>query len=195
MLCGQVIFDYLKKLAELNIKAVRKTKAKKVVFTCPEGYLTFKKSYTEYFGDLGFEVVYITELINDLIKRDKIKFKNMDEIVTYQDSCRLSRHLGMYDEPREIINTIGIDLVEMDHNKARGSCCGTSSWMNCDSFSKIMQEERLKEARNTKAKKLVTSCPKCQIHFSCTMSDRNRNVKKIEIEDLTVLVEKAIISS
>ena len=50
--------EIFKKLGAKNIELIRSSGAKKVVFSCPEGYYTFKHHYPQYFGDLGFEVVH-----------------------------------------------------------------------------------------------------------------------------------------
>ena len=38
--------------------------------------------------------------------------------VTYHDPCHIGRHMGIYKQPRELLNKIpGIELVEMRRNK------------------------------------------------------------------------------
>jgi heterodisulfide reductase subunit D len=59
----------------------------------------------------------------------------------------------------------GIELVEMEQNRENALCCGTSPWTECSSCSKAIQIERLLEAQQTGAKKLITACPKCRIHL------------------------------
>jgi heterodisulfide reductase subunit D len=67
----------------------------------------------------------------------------------------------------------------------RAVCCAGNGWLNCDRFSKEVQLERLREARATGATTLVTSCPKCEIHFRCAMNDPNLGAEiKMEIRDL-----------
>jgi heterodisulfide reductase subunit D len=160
-----------KKLAEHNINEIKKSGAKKVVFSCPEGYRTFKIDYQKYF-DFDFEVQHITELLNDAVNEGKLKFREMNKTVTFQDACRLGRHLGIYDAPRKVLTAIpGVKLVEMPWNRKQAICCGVSAWMNCSSYSKRIQMLRLKQAKQTGADLFVLSCPKCEIHFNCTMKE------------------------
>jgi Fe-S oxidoreductase len=60
-------------------------------------------------------------------------------------------------------------------------CCGTSAWMECSSYSKAIQTERLQEAIQTGAQTLVTACPKCQIHFACAQRDTDTNLKVLDL--------------
>ncbi|MBU1661884.1 MAG: (Fe-S)-binding protein, partial [Chloroflexi bacterium] len=109
--------------------------------------------------------------------------------VTYQDPCRLGRHLGVYDAPRELISGLGFELTEMEHNRSASLCCGTSCWTSCGQVSKNIQVERLKEAKATGAELLVTACVKCQIHFKCAQDDPVLGQEiDIEIRDLTTLI-------
>ena len=55
--------DTFRKLAELNLETISKTGAKRLVTTCPECAFTLRSTYPEQVGDLGLEVMHITELL------------------------------------------------------------------------------------------------------------------------------------
>jgi len=187
--------ETFKKLAQFNAQMIKESGAKKIVFSCPEGYRTFKLDYPNYV-DLGCDVQHVSELLAEKIGQNGVKFKEIKKKVTYQDPCRLGRHLGIYEPPREIIKAIpGIELVEMEHSGDESICCGTSVWTNCSSYSKQIREERLLEARATGADMLITACPKCQIHFKCAMVDKGAEKGpdiKMEVMDLVNLVANAM---
>jgi heterodisulfide reductase subunit D len=186
--------DSFKRLAEHNIREIRKSKAKKVVFSCPEGYRTFKLDYPRYFGDLKFEVIHLSELVTNRSSQDPLPLGKLNKIVTYHDPCRLGRHMGLYESPRELLKSIqGLELREMYHHKHTAVCCGTSAWMNCDLASKQIQMMRLREAKETGAQILVTACPKCQVHLTCAMKDEHLGGSlDIEIRDLAALVAESL---
>jgi Fe-S oxidoreductase len=194
--------ETFRKLAQLNIELIKESGAKKIVFSCPEGYRTFKIDYPQYVK-LDCEPVHITELLtrnlSKLSLQPPVKRRGRNpgvKKVTYQDSCRLGRHLGIYEPPREIIKAIpGVVLVEMEHSSDDSICCGTSVWTNCSSYSRDIRVDRLTEAKATGAEVLVTSCPKCQIHFKCAMADKGTEKGsdiKMEIMDLVNMVANAI---
>jgi heterodisulfide reductase subunit D len=187
--------ETFKKLAQFNAQMIKESGAKKIVFSCPEGYRTFKLDYPNYV-DLGCEVLHISELLVEKIGQNGVKFKEIKKNVTYQDPCRLGRHLGIYEPPREIIKAIpGIKLTEMEHSGDESICCGTSAWTNCGSYSKKIREERLLEAKATGAELMITACPKCQIHFKCAMVDKGAEKGtdiKMKVMDLVNLVANAM---
>ena len=99
--CGHFVFitgqmAKAKKLAQDNLKLIRQSGAKTVVFSCPECYKTFKVDYPKLLGfatsDLGFEVKHITELADQWVKEGRLKFTNrIDMKLTYHDPCNLGR--------------------------------------------------------------------------------------------------------
>jgi heterodisulfide reductase subunit D len=158
-----------RELARWNLEAIKSSGAKTVLFSCPEGYVTFKDFYPKYFGELPFQVLHMTELLARELPGAGISFqRSAHGALTYQDPCRLGRMAGIYEPPRQLLQLVPeAELVEMERNRENALCCGTSAWMECSSYSKAMQVERLQEAIQTGAQTLITACPKCQIHLTC----------------------------
>lgn len=185
-----------KKLAKLNLSLINESGASRVITSCAECYRTLKKDYTEFFGKPDFEVLHLSEFLSDLIEQGKLDFGKFEKKVTYHDSCRLGRHMNVYDPPRKVISSIPrVELVEMERNKKNAACCGVSSWLACSRYSREMELERLREAKNTGAELLVSTCPKCQIHWKCLMSEgatANPEGNIIETSDLSMLVAEAM---
>jgi heterodisulfide reductase subunit D len=182
--------ELFKELASHNVELIKRLGCKKVIFGCPEGYLTFKSYYPLYCGDMGLEAVHFYDLVNDQIQEGAFQMSPLKHKATYHDPCRLGRMAGIYEAPREIISSIpGMELVEMERNRENAVCCGISCWANCSSYSKQMQMDRLKEAEATGADTLITACPKCNIHFSCALSSTEMG---LEVKDLTQLIASAM---
>jgi len=182
--------DGFLKLAKHNLKEILNTGAKKVITTCAECYRTLKVDYEKYLGPLNFEVEHISTFLTPFIKDGKIKLKENKSKVTFQDPCRLGRHMGIYEEPRELLKAVPeLEFVEMKKNRSGALCCGTSAWLNCDMYSKQIQTDRLKDAIETGADLLTVACPKCEIHFKCAMNDKTKNEsEKIEIRYFSTLL-------
>jgi heterodisulfide reductase subunit D len=201
-------------LAELNAALIRDSGARHVVTACPECARALKIDYPAHGIQLGVEVLHLAELLassefrvpsselNDpqFGTRDpKLEAQNSKlrtqgpKLVTFHDPCRLGRHMGVYDAPRQAIRRLGLTLIEMPRNRANALCCGTNGWTHCAVANKAIQVDRLREARATGAELLVTACVKCQIHLRCAMQDQLLAEQiSIEIKDLATLVAEAL---
>jgi len=187
--------ETFKRLAEHNAALISESGVKKIIFSCPECYQTFKENYPNYVK-IDCELQHISEFLSEAIEKNEVSFKETKRTVTYHDPCRLGRHMGIYEPPRKVLEAVpGIELVEMKHSKEESLCCGTSAFTNCDLYSKQIRVERLLEAKDTGAETLITSCPKCQIHFRCAMVNKGEEKGpdvEIEVMDMVNLVANAL---
>jgi Fe-S oxidoreductase len=182
------------KLARANVEAFTRRKVQRVITTCAECCRTWRLDYPDEVDASMPRVQHMSEFLAERVDGNGSTFRAREALeVTFQDACRLGRHLNVYEAPRTALRSVsGLDLVEMPRSGPDALCCGTSGFVHCDAQSRRLQEERLQSARNTGASQLVTSCPKCLIHFSCAMAeDEKKNGKKsldIEVKDFTVLM-------
>ena len=142
-------------------------------------------------------MVHLSELLAERLGELKFAEDGETRKVTYQDPCRLGRHLGIYDAPRAVLEAVpGAEFTEMRRSGSGALCCAGGTWSNCDRYAKKLQVERLREARATGAELLITACPKCQVHFRCAMNDPNlKDDIQIEMRDLAELAQEALEAS
>ncbi|HSP16114.1 MAG TPA: (Fe-S)-binding protein [Thermoanaerobaculia bacterium] len=178
--------ETFQRLAASNAAAFEERGVKHIVSACAECCRTWKIDYAEAVPGYKPKVEHITEFL----ARSNLKFNGQSVRVTYQDPCRLARHLGMTGPPREVIRQTGAELVEMELHGVDGRCCGTPGFMRCDRDARRMQEERLTSAALTEAEVMLTACPKCWIHFACADSEDRllgkRDRAPVKIQDLTM---------
>ena len=181
------------RLAELVAAQICTSGAKRVITFCPECLMSLKEALGEHAR--GVEIVHLSEVM--LNHREKLRAlagaleqgashtsgapapsagtspssrvvePARSNHVTYQDPCRLGRHAGLYDPPRELLELLGHAVEEMAHSRERAICCGNTAWLNCNAATKQFQAARLAEAAGTGAGRLVTACPGCFIHLRC----------------------------
>jgi len=159
----QGLDEVFEKLKAYNQKKIGESGIDTLVTSCAECFRTFALDYeledmkvmhtTEYLTENGFDMQLKTE---------------EDITVTYHDPCRIGRQMNIYDEPRNLVESIeGVSLVEMEHNKEDGLCCGVSSMMSCNENSRGLRLQRFDEVKATGADIMLTTCPKCVSHFEC----------------------------
>ncbi|MGD2206351.1 MAG: (Fe-S)-binding protein [Anaerolineae bacterium] len=189
-LAGDV--DSFQRLAELNVEAIKASGAKKVVFTCAECYNAFENDYPAHVGRLPFETMHLTELLADKLDAGALNLEPMPGVVTYHDPCRMGRYLQVHRPPRALITAVPeLELVEMEDNRERAMCCGSTAWVNCSGCSKLIQREKLRQARETGAHVMLTTCPKCQIHLTCAARDLDAE-QAVVVEDVISWIGRAL---
>jgi Fe-S oxidoreductase/coenzyme F420-reducing hydrogenase delta subunit len=191
--------DDFEKLMEHNLELIKKSGAKKVVFTCPECYRTFKMDYQDLAGDLGFEVVHMADYVKQLADEGALKLvpsTKQEFTFSYHDSCRMGRHSGIYDSPRDLAKAFsGAKFVEMENTKDKAVCCAVSAWANCNANAKRIQVERVMEAKKVGADRMLMFCPKCQIHLKCAVQDKvpvDPALVDVKLEDFTVALARLL---
>ena len=164
------------------------SEAKTVVTNCAEDYYILKSEYS-----LPAEVYHISQFVSKMMKEGKLSFRNDGERVTFHDPCRLGRHMGEYDAPREVLRAVS-DYREMARYGANAACCGVGAWMNCNKYSRQLRLERIKEAAEV-ADILVTACSKCLTHFRCLLAEpeKTEDVPEIKIIDFTEFVASKLV--
>lgn len=170
-------------IAEKNIKQFNKYNVKKIVTIDPHAYNIFKNEYP----DFGFEaeVYHHTQLLYDLIMEGKLQpTGQINERLTYHDSCYLGRYNGVYDPPREILKSIpGLELVEMVRTRENGMCCGAGGglmWTEETTGNRI-NVARTEQALQVNPSMISTGCPYC-----LTMVSDGTKAKEVD-EDIGTL--------
>ncbi|NVM19407.1 MAG: FAD-dependent oxidoreductase, partial [Candidatus Lokiarchaeota archaeon] len=189
--------ETFKKLAEYNVKLFKDAGVKTLIFSCAEGYYTWKYEYKNLFrgnADFDFEIFHITEYILKENLLENITFPSFDRIrMTYHDPCRLGRMSNVFDAPREVLKQIPfVELIEMEDIMQDAECCGVSAYISCSEDSKKLQEKKINQAIETGAEYLITACPKCISHLNCYLNEHRDLKEKIKVIDLVSFIGKLL---
>jgi Fe-S oxidoreductase len=176
----------------LNKKSIKATGARTIITPCPECAHTLKELY-----DLeGVEVLHMSQFLARHLShaRSKLILGKLDiEALAFHDPCRLGRYMREFEAPRKVLDAInGPEKKELQFEGTTARCCGVHAWISCDEGTRRLRHDRLKEAEDVGADVLVTACPKCRIHFNCYLHSQSVDPVKVKVEDLTVLVAKAM---
>jgi Fe-S oxidoreductase len=93
------------------------------------------------------KMVHISEFTADLLQHGKLKLdpqRNAHIKLTFHDSCNTARGMGIFEEPRYIINSVLPEghFFEMPANTIREKtfCCGSSSGINANENMEIRMQ-------------------------------------------------------
>jgi len=110
---------------------------------------------TKFENAKALKMVHITEFTADLIKHNKLKLdpsRNDHLTLTYHDSCNTARGMGLFEEPRYIINNVCNSFYEMPPETIREQtfCCGSGSGLNAGENMELRMRGGLPRANAAK---------------------------------------------
>ena len=175
-------------LARKNYHVFKEHRVTKIISNCPACYKTFSQDYPLLLKEWDIKVEHASQTIYRAIQEGKLKLKKkIEKIVTFHDPCYLGRYMGIYEEPRKILEFIGCKIVEMKFNRKNSFCCGGGGGVqsNYSELANSIAKERIQQALETKAEILVTTCPLCYYHLK-------RNSQEIQVFELSQLLVQCI---
>jgi len=176
-----------------NIEVMNAYNITRIVTTCPHSYNTLKNEYKGLGGI--YKVQHHSEFIAELILQKKINISSnfSGKKVTFHDPCYLGRANNIYDHPRDVISSLGIEVIEMERSKRKSFCCGAGGaqmFKESESGSKEININRTEEALLLKPDIIATACPFCKT----MMTDGVRSVDEgsAEVMDIAELIAENI---
>ncbi len=178
-------------MAYNNIQTLNNYGVKKIVTACPHCFNTLKNEYPELGGH--YEVIHHTVLLQQLINEGKIVLKEGGSFkgkrIVYHDSCYLGRANNIYEAPRQVLEALDAELVEMKRCKSNGLCCGAGGaqmFKEEEKGTTRVNWERTKEAIDTGATIIAAACPFCNTMMTdgVKKSEKEDEVKVMDIAEL-----------
>jgi len=179
--------------AMTNIEVMNAYNVKRIVTTCPHSYNTIKNEYPSLGGN--YTIQHHAEFISTLITEGKLTITddlNGKQIV-YHDPCYLGRANGVYDDPRTLIRSLGVDVVEMKRSKSRSFCCGAGGaqmFKDAERGNKEINIDRTEEALALNPDIIATGCPFCNTMMTDGVKAVNEGVA--EVMDIAELIANNI---
>jgi Fe-S oxidoreductase len=186
--------EYLYQIqARQNIETLNRYKFQRIVTICPHGYHMLKNEYAKMGGN--YRVMHHSELLLEFLAQDKLKMQPSGNAkTTYHDPCYLGRYNGIYEQPRQLLQTLNRHQpLEMAASRETSFCCGGGGggmWKEEKTGERI-SHCRIAQAEKTGAETIVTACPFCSIMFHDALSETGR--EKIKTLDLAQAIEEKLI--
>ncbi|TML82975.1 MAG: 4Fe-4S dicluster domain-containing protein, partial [Actinobacteria bacterium] len=187
------LFNHLR---EENVAAISNCTFDRILTWDPHSFHTLRNEYGAF--DVDWNVVHHSQFLLELVADGRLApTKPLDYRITYHDPCTLGRYNGVYDEPRQVLASIGTELVEMPRSRDNSFCCGAGGgriWM-----TELKREDapRPSEQRIDEAVALggidyfVVCCPKDVTMYEDAIKTSGHQ-GEIELRELTELVWESL---
>jgi len=177
-----------------NIEVLNGYEVKKIVTACPHCFNTIKNEYPELGGN--YEVVHHTQFLKSLLEEGRLKVeggKFKGKRITFHDPCYLGRANGEYEAPRELLEKLEVELIEMKRCKTRGLCCGAGGgqmFKEPEPGNKDINIERTEEAIETSPSIIAAACPFCNTMLTDGVKGKNKE-GDIQVMDVAEMIANA----
>ena len=157
---------------------------------CPTCAITLKEKY-------GLPIQHAILAVHQRLKEPEVvkKLKPLNLRATYHDPCHLGRMLGIFEEPREILQQLGVEIVEMEHHRYFSTCCGGGGGLRAsdDKLSIEIAKNRIRDALNVGVEMIITVCPTCESTLLRASGRLSKQIDKfIEVQSLWELLDRSL---
>jgi len=179
-------------LAKTNIAALEEMSPDYIVTVCPGCAAVLQREYLELTaGELEWKqrARAISNKIRDFsqlvleLKPSAEKKPSRNQKITYHDPCHLRRGLGVFNEPRQLLEREGFELVEMADADA---CCGFGGHvvLAYPELSASILKRKLNSIEATGIDTVVTNCLPCVLHLRGGLDKRQSKIKVVHSAEL-----------
>lgn len=177
-----------------NIEIMNGYGIKKIVTTCPHCFNTIGNEYPELGGN--YEVMHHTQFLKSLLNEGRLKVeggKFKGKKITFHDPCYLGRANNEYEAPRDLLEKLEVQLIEMRRSRERGMCCGAGGaqmFKEPEPGDKDVNVARTEQAMETQAEIIATGCPFCMVMMTDGVKAKNTE-ESLQVMDIAEMIASA----
>lgn len=175
--------DIARELVSRVINAAEKLNVKTVISPeCGHAYTAIRWEGPNLIGrSYPFKVKHILEVLDEFRAAGLLKTAGKDAArMTFHDPCQLVRRGGVIKQPRNLMDMVASNFVEMTDHGQMNWCCGAGGGVSANEEA---TEVRLKAFNRKKSQleelevdKLVTACANCRIQLEEGLEENNMDI-------------------
>jgi len=184
------VSDIAAELVQRIVDVAEKLRVKTVISPeCGHAYMAIRWDGPNLVGKpFLFRVRHILEVLDELRRDGRLKTAGKESRkLTYHDPCQISRRGGVIDEPRNLINMISDNFVEMPDSGKMNWCCGAGGGVSTNERAdeirlKVFQrkKDQLDEVRPDG---ILSACSNCRIHLEDGLEEYNMDIPLLSLTE------------
>jgi len=166
------VSDLAAELVQRVVSAAEHLQVKNVISPeCGHAYMAIRWEGPNLVGKaFNFKVVHILELLDDLRKQGRLKVSSKElQKLTYHDPCQISRRGGVVQQPRNLLDMVAQNFVEMPDTGTMNWCCGAGGGVSTNERADELRMKAFKRKQTQlnaiQPDALVSACSNCRIQL------------------------------
>jgi Fe-S oxidoreductase len=193
--CGAYVQPFGEEEARIKgrqfLKEFKKLGTEKLITFCTGCDEIIGDVYPRIIPEFDIKTVNIATYLLEEQQKGNIRFTHpIHKRVTFHDPCAWRMlEPEIRENPRKLLQLMGTEVVEMEHNREKSLCCGTPLVISGKNhrLGTEIAEKRVAEAKAIRAEAIVVSCTGC---FSALLEKAEQ--EGLEVFYITELAQMAI---
>lgn len=183
--------DIARELVSRVVNAAEKLKVKYVISPeCGHAYTAIRWEGPNLIGrPYTFKVVHILELLDELRSSGRIKTEGTEDArLTFHDPCQIVRKGGVLESPRNLLNLVASDFVDMNDRREMNWCCGGGGGVSAieraeDLRIKVFKRKK-SQLEELNVETLVTACANCRLVIEEGLEAYNMEIPVVGLTEM-----------
>jgi Fe-S oxidoreductase len=191
--------DIAAELVERIVKGAEKLGVKYVISPeCGHAYTAIRWEGPNLIGrPYPFEVIHILELLEQLRLEGRLQTDGTEDArLTFHDPCQLVRRGGVIDPPRNLLNMVATNFVEMSDHGRDNWCCGGGGGVSANERAEPLRlkvfDRKKQQLDEIGVSTIVTACSNCRNMLEDGLEHNGMN---IEVVGLTETLAEHLINA
>ncbi len=136
-----------------------------------------------------FEVKHILEVLDEFVEQGLIKTEGKEDAkLTYHDPCQIARKGGIVRQPRNLLNRIATNFVEMQDAGEMNWCCsgggGVSANERADELKLTAFNRKKAQLQALGVDTLVTACANCRLTLEEGLEHNDMDIPVVGLTEM-----------
>ena len=139
----------------------------------------------------NFKVQHIVELLDEWREQGQLKTEGFENVrMTFHDPCQLARRGGVIEQPRNLLNLVTNQLIEMEDHGKMNWCCGAGGGLGAQEEAQALRikafNRKKKQLHTLKVDGVVTACAHCREHLEEGFEENNMEMPVLGLTEMVV---------
>jgi Fe-S oxidoreductase len=185
------VSDIARELVKRVVDAAEELQVKTVISPeCGHAFTAIRWDGANLIGrPYKFEVKHILEVLDEFVEQGLIKTEGKEDAkLTYHDPCQIARKGGIVRQPRNLLNRIATNFVEMQDAGEMNWCCsgggGVSANERADDLKMTAFNRKKAQLQALGVDTLVTACANCRLTLEEGLEHNDMDIPVVGLTEM-----------